>query len=253
MTNFSKKKNNFLPREERGFILSRFVCGMHWENLLVSAEASLFARMIAHPVDTIRTRLIMGSAAAATEAVATTSTVLSRGLFRGLLSGLFVAVPGGAAYIGTYEAVRSYNGNNALLKNWPFLNVLVAATCAEAVSGLIFTPFEVVKQRRQLGLAKFNFWQCQRGYFVNLVSFVPFSIAFFSMHEHLRKYTNDVVSSVASAGVASALTFPLDVVKTRIQVSSEKLKFKDAVKNMRFSGVSARILFGEKLKVLSVV
>ncbi len=51
--------------------------------------------------------------------------------------------------------------------------------------------------------------------------------------------------SLVSAAVASAITFPLDVVKTRIQVNDATLV--DAMKNVRFSGFVPRVLFGEHL------
>ena len=56
------------------------------------------------------------------------------------------------------------------------------------------------------------------------------------MHEQLKAHTNEVVSSTVSAAAASALTFPMDVVKTRLQVQ-DKLTLRQSL-----VGISAKVL-----------
>ncbi len=106
-------------------------------DVFTSAEAAFLARLLAHPLDTIRARLIMGSQPLA----------LFRGSFAGLLPGLAVSVPGGSAYLLSYHAARE----SKLLSGFdPVEKLICSAIVAEAVSGLIFTPFEIMKQKKQV-------------------------------------------------------------------------------------------------------
>lgn len=74
------------------------VWGLDLSHATLSAGLSAFARLLAHPFDTMRTRQIMGMPAFAGSL---------RGLFKGLIPGLVISAPGGGAYLLTYDFAKN--------------------------------------------------------------------------------------------------------------------------------------------------
>jgi solute carrier family 25 (mitochondrial iron transporter), member 28/37 len=208
--------------------------------LAASALAGLTTRLVTHPLDTAKTWRQAGTPPAGV-----------RALYRGLGVACALHAPALAVYLATYEGVKA-----ALLRRpWgaPAAASIpreqataiyaASALCAEAVSGLLWTPLEVLKQRVQVGVrpsaraaarsvVSTEGWRgLLRGYPLSLAVFMPYSVVFFVLYEHLtiawlqrREPGTDppVVVAVAcgalAGAVAGATVNPLDVVKTRWQI-----------------------------------
>lgn len=128
-----------------------------------------------------------------------------------------------------------------------FINFLInsfAASLGEMCAGLIRVPIEIVKQKRQVSKIQYRaidilmhaykseglFNGIYRGYGITIMRDIPFSMIQYPLWELLNGLTSPKLSanlklfveacdgSVAGA-VASAITTPLDVAKTRIQLA----------------------------------
>lgn len=119
-----------------------------------------------------------------------------------------------------------------------------AASLGEMSAGLIRTPIEIVKQKRQVSKIQYRaidilmhaykseglFNGIYRGYGITIMRDIPFSMIQYPFWELLTKITTTNLTgnlklfveacdgSIAGA-VASAITTPLDVAKTRIQLA----------------------------------
>ena len=106
-------------------------------SVAASVAAAVAARSLAHPLDTLRVRRVVGRPA-----------TRRRGeLMRGWRPALAMTVPGTSVYLLCYSHVlaraRRHWGPESVAA------VLVASLAAEAAAGVIFTPFEIVRQRQQ--------------------------------------------------------------------------------------------------------
>lgn len=162
-------------------------------------------------------------------------------LYRGLGITLLFSVPALTLYLTTYEWVKSW------LDLVPLLTHAVAGCCAELAAGLFFTPMEVIKSQlqidhlqtsttwslaksiaRQEGLAGFY-----RGYWITIAVFLPHTVIYFVIYEQLKAmWTVEEQTFFVFLGcsaVASALgimaSTPLDIVKTRWQVSARETAY----------------------------
>lgn len=198
-------------------------------NILPAFCASVIARALVAPLDTMRIR----------------RAVFGRGagfgnLYAGLPVSLAFSVPGTVSFLVTYTYVS---------KDWGHV---MGATAAEMIAGLFFVPMEVLKQRQQLGLAGYTQGlgialrstsrrEYFRGYGVSLAAFVPYSSLYFSLYGRLGTIAGNsdgrvgdarrFACSLLSAAVAGALTTPLDAVRIRYQTSAHA-GFKDVVLNV---------------------
>lgn len=126
---------------------------------------------------------------------------------------------------------------------------LAAGFIADVAGSLIWVPNDVVKQRCQVspGISSYTMvrqivanegvFGLYRGYGASLAVYGPFVAVYFAGYEWLRRripggdsFSGQIVSGAFGATVASALTNPLDVVKTRLQVD---LSYKGVVDCVR--------------------
>jgi hypothetical protein len=117
---------------------------------IASCVASLVARLVVHPLDSIKTLLQSKSKLRGLKTRLRLKGFFS--LYDGLPVTLLFALPGMAVYLYLYDWTTAY-----LLQSldWPvgsFGSAIVGACVAELVSGLIWTPMEVVKSRQQVYL-----------------------------------------------------------------------------------------------------
>mmetsp|Transcript_7357 Transcript_7357/g.13632 ORF Transcript_7357/g.13632 Transcript_7357/m.13632 type:complete len:301 (-) Transcript_7357:5235-6137(-) len=230
--------------------------------------AGAYARLLVHPLDTIKAKLQVQQCIATPEftsirnaAATTLKNEGPRGLYRGLFTALLGSVPACMIYYTTYEFVKRMSLKSDWLQRAPFTAYMLGGMTAEAVSCLIFVPVDVIKERLQvqsnLKMYKYSggvdaFKQIiategirgiYKAYGATVGSFGPFSALYFSFYETFTKFLvvpgSDIslgqsLLCAASAGsLASWITNPLDMAKLRMQVaraSSENEIFK--YKNM---------------------
>lgn len=164
---------------------------------------------------------------------------------------------------------------------------MLAASLGEVAACAVRVPTEVVKQRAQAGqhggsslsslraildlrhsVGLAGVWrELYRGWGITILREVPFTIIQFPIWESLKKYSrrrqgldwegkgqdvsageSAVYGSIAGA-VAAGITTPLDVLKTRVMLSSQKMKVSDVVLSILrqhgvrpfFAGIGPRV------------
>lgn len=164
---------------------------------------------------------------------------------------------------------------------------MLAASLGEIAACAVRVPTEVIKQRAQAGqhggsslsslrailslretVGAAGVWrELYRGWSITILREVPFTIIQFPVWEALKKYSrrrqgldlvgkgqdvsageSAVYGSVAGA-VAAGITTPLDVLKTRVMLSSQKMKLADVVLSLLrqhgirsfFAGIGPRV------------
>jgi hypothetical protein len=196
-----------------------------------SSLASMIARTVTFPLDTYKTRLQNSSILA---------TLNSRTMFQGLGVTLLFSVPASAVYLSTYDGVKSELGQRGYCTD-SFVTHTVAAFSAEGLAGILFTPMEVLKQKMQVNGKKsttigtikdtFNrhgFKGFYRGYLISQLVFIPYTITYFVTYEKLKSNFKEkdcwvyLSCSSISAAFAGAISNPADVIKTRVQIASNK-------------------------------
>ena len=160
---------------------------------------------------------------------------LSR-LWRGVQTMFIGCIPAHALYFSSYELVKSTSPDPEHIS--PFLSSLAGAA---AVTGhdLIMTPLDTMKQRIQLGhyqgsvqkaaqqIVQSEGWTAlYRSFPITLASNIPYGMVMVSTHEAAKEALGGgsspqwqvVLTASSIAGcVASAVTTPLDRIKTSIQ------------------------------------
>eukprot|EP00842_Homolaphlyctis_polyrhiza_P003131 jgi/Hompol1/3819/HPOL_003365-RA len=288
------------------------------QNVVFSAIAGLVSRTATFPLDTLKTRIQVASATAATAATATQHTQPAafagstgstgytgytgytgfsgfstryigyggfRGLFRGLGITLALSVPGTAVYLAAYDELKRVLSISLATSQSSLLVHALAGAGAEAVSGLFWTPMEVLKTRLQTNVAvasatatatasatasasatattaastselivdiyrSHGIAGFYRGYLLSQAVFIPYTVVYFITYERLKlawirafnpspppslssssseNATNQdlpfrgyLICASLSGAFAGAVSNVLDVVKTRVQVSTDR-------------------------------
>ncbi|GMR42038.1 hypothetical protein PMAYCL1PPCAC_12233, partial [Pristionchus mayeri] len=199
-------------------------------SLLAGASAGLAVDLTLYPLDTIKTRAQSSQGFAAAGGF--------RNLYSGLGSVALGSAPGAAIFFCTYQTANKLIGRHDALSH------ALAAGIGEILACTVRVPTELVKQRAQADssrristifreiLRSDGFRGLFRGYGSTIAREIPFSLIEFPLWEALKKMAarrqgRSECSSLMGAacgslagGVAAALTTPLDVVKTRIMLST---------------------------------
>ncbi|ORE11037.1 mitochondrial carrier [Rhizopus microsporus var. microsporus] len=256
--------------------------------LFASSVAALVARFVTYPIDTIKTRLQTNyeSLSDNTEPRNTYANIIS--LYHGLSVTLLFSVPALTLYLTTYSSSKEFldSYRAPILAQDALLNHAISGLFAEAAAGLFFTPMEVIKSQLQIqvvhqstlslvkGIAKeegiFGFY---RGYWITLAVFVPHSVTYFVVYEQLKAFWSEESQTffvfLLCAAIASAagilISTPLDIVKTRWQVSNQAEAYKGgpvsiAIRMWKYeggavaftSGMWARVMWGIPLTTINM-
>ncbi|KAJ7513988.1 hypothetical protein O6H91_23G021900 [Diphasiastrum complanatum] len=217
--------------------------------MLAGSMAGIVEHVAMFPVDTLKTRVQMlsgpcGSVHSLSKAFySVMKTEGPSGLYRGLGAMILGAGPSHAAYFAVYEVCKEKFGGNKP-GHHPFAH-MAAGACATVASDAVLTPMDVVKQRLQLSKSPYRgVWDCVRrmlrddglrGFYVSykttVLMNVPFVGVHFATYEAAKKVLSEFFPDQASeerlithmlaggtaGALASAVTTPLDVVKTRLQ------------------------------------
>lgn len=211
---------------------------------LAGSLSGTCSTLLFQPLDLVKTRV--QQTGPSTSLVRVISTVVSqdsvRGLWRGLVPSLVRTVPGVGLYFSSMHQMKT-----SLCDGRPTaLQSALIGSSARALSGSVMIPFTVIKTRFES--RAFNYSSTAhalssilrteglrgltRGLGPTLVRDVPFSGLYLMFYEQLKTWVPEEVSGTQSSAavhfscglvaglLASLVTQPADVIKTRLQLSS---------------------------------
>ncbi|PRP80668.1 mitochondrial substrate carrier family protein, partial [Planoprotostelium fungivorum] len=183
-------------------------------------------------------------------------------------------VPAHALYFGGYEwAKKNLQSTVGDEKKSSWVH-LISGAWADICGSLVWVPMDVVKQRLQIQQnkeAKYRgSWHAlktiireegplglYRGFLPAIATFGPFVAIYFTVYEQLKRAAKDItnskdvrdipfwsqlISGAAAGAFSAAITCPMDVIKTRVQVSKKdghNGAWKILQRTMREEGVRA--------------
>tara|TARA_B110000971_G_scaffold214631_1_gene246988 strand:+ start:1693 stop:2358 length:666 start_codon:yes stop_codon:yes gene_type:complete len=161
--------------------------------------------LIGHPLDTLK---ILRQ----TKNNINYNTLNIRGLYRGMIypmcgSGIFNSIQ-----FGTYQYLNDIYHNN-----------MIAGLGAGLLSGMILCPIDVLKINKQIKNKSYKKLHLYRGLYATCGREIPSTYIYFTTYYSSMNYLekNNEMNAFLSGGIAGVLswffTFPIDVVKTRIQ------------------------------------
>lgn len=209
-----------------------------------------------------------------------------RGLYKGLGSAVIASAPSASLFFITYDNCKNYFKLNLpiylpslSISNSNHLSHMISASFGEIAACMVRVPAEVIKQRTQSlqfksSLESFKyiilnksgegiFKGLYRGWSTTIMREIPFTIIQFPLYEHFKsiwaiKENVDKISPIKGAlcgsiagGIAAAITTPLDVLKTRLMLSKERISVINLAKNLLkeegfkvfFSGIGPRTMW----------
>lgn len=214
--------------------------------LLASAFSGTLSRSLVHPLDTLRSRVMVSNVPGFTLQSAASEIIAKdglRGFYRGFGIAVIMQAPAVATFLTTYDYSKRYMSKATNVSEAsPFIH-LASGLVAEVVSAVFWVPMEVIKQRAQVRPGALAASQTSivardliahegvralfKGYGLTVGVFGPYSMIYFMAYERLKRFsekpsTAHIAGSAAGAGaLAAACTAPLDVVKTRLQTQGD--------------------------------
>jgi hypothetical protein len=229
-----------------------------WENFFCGAAAGGLADLVMHPVDTLRTRIQVqraDSSAYKGTVDAFRRTVQGEGwraLYKGLGIVMCGTIPAHALYFSGYELCKGVLQPDRTPDDKSAWVHFVSGVGADVCGSMIWVPMDVVKQRLQVrrgaGQATGSaaelvaIWRGEgwrglyRGYGAAIGTYGPFVGVYFTVYErcklwqarwlerpaHSLPFVSQLVNGAVAGAVSAAVTCPMDVVKTRLQVQGDK-------------------------------
>jgi solute carrier family 25 S-adenosylmethionine transporter 26 len=236
-----------------------------------------------YPIDTLKTRLQSAQGFRAAGGF--------RGVYAGVGSAALGAAPGAAFFFVTYETTKSWLRKNRKAishqepqqRGWREpLEHMAAASAGEVAACAVRVPTEVVKQRAQAAHYKSSLEALQaivsqrsaigvsgvwremyRGWSITIMREVPFTVIQFPLWEAMKEsrrqksrqsgvsaWESGLFGSLSGA-VAAAVTTPLDVLKTRMMLSTERQKALPLLRSILsksgpsafFAGLTPRVIW----------
>ncbi|KAM0789031.1 hypothetical protein ACM66B_003097 [Microbotryomycetes sp. NB124-2] len=197
--------------------------------IVASSASSISARLVAHPIDTIRIRIQTYPGSTLPPLSQLVPKPRIRNLYAGLPVAIGFGVPALSAYLMSYEVSKRYFGdkllpagsNPTILQQLPVF--MLSGLAAELVSGGIWTPMDVLKSRLQHGaegtsaiklvgkiLRQEGIKGLYKGYWLGNAIFVPQICTYWSMYETLKTRFIPGYSGYKTGVVTSTSTQAMD-------------------------------------------
>lgn len=226
-------------------------------HLSAGAFAGIMEHTVMYPIDSIKTRMqMLATGQPASRSVISSISKISSSegayaLWRGVSSVVLGAGPAHAVYFSVFEATKTMlvnrltdlNSRKIVTDETHPLIASGAGIAATVASDALMTPFDVLKQRMQVGdkakstsvklfqtAASVYRREGLSAFFISypttLFTNIPFAALNFGFYEYLLSILNPenkynpyyhCVSGAIAGGIAAALTNPLDCIKTALQ------------------------------------
>jgi len=211
-----------------------------WTPMAAGALASLGSDSIMHPVDVVRVRIQASALTSPRVAHEVTKLVQREGLlalYKGYASVAVLSAPANAAFFMAYD----YGSQQGL-------SAVPQTLLATVASTMVYAPMEVVKERVmvQTGLSSRQVllsiirerggWELYRGAGASYTTWAPYLVLYYAAYEQLKAGPlawahpeqaggpGQLVCAIGAGGLAAAVTCPLDVLKTRMQLGGMRLQ-----------------------------
>ncbi|KAJ3330574.1 hypothetical protein HDU76_005337 [Blyttiomyces sp. JEL0837] len=190
---------------------------------------NIVTRCGTHPLDTLKTRIQFSTKPLSLVSALTSQPIST--LYRGLGVSLVFSVPALSIYLSSYDACKSrlsaWEKNGASGGSGSVWVHATAGAAAECVSGLFWTPMEVIKSKLQVGvgangnvatstmstvglvrdiLATQGVQGLFKGYWISLGVFVPYTVIYFVTYEKLKSFGMTHLVHRASRATTQSLT-----------------------------------------------
>eukprot|EP01122_Echinamoeba_exundans_P009227 TRINITY_DN3211_c0_g1_i1.p1 TRINITY_DN3211_c0_g1~~TRINITY_DN3211_c0_g1_i1.p1 ORF type:complete len:303 (+),score=39.16 TRINITY_DN3211_c0_g1_i1:57-965(+) len=225
-------------------------------HLLAGAAAGMVSDCIVHPIDTVRARLQTQKGQMYKGMFDAFKQTVSREGWLALYKGIGIVwaftTPAHALYFAGYELSKKIIMPHKKAEEKGFVVHFMSGVVADIAGGFVWTPMDVVKQRLQVqrnneGIKYRNSFHgvttifreegirgLYRGFGAAIATYAPFVGFYFAFYEQWKRSMGQLrgvdsesltlieqLSGAFLAGaLASAVTNPLDVVKTNMQVYS---------------------------------
>lgn len=226
------------------------------QSLLAGGAAGTCTDIFFFPIDTLKTRLQASGGFFANGGW--------RGVYRGLGSAVVASAPGASLFFICYDQGKRFLPDLGFSST---LSHMISASIGEVAACSVRVPSELVKQRVQAGQHSRSFHALKailsnfsgegsirglyRGYGTTILREIPFTAIQFPLYEQLKvKWAQNIgvdkiglaegaVCGSMAGGVAAAATTPLDVLKTRIMLKSQRISVLSAAREIADEGMGA--------------
>jgi len=214
---------------------------------LAGSLSGTCSTLIFQPLDLVKTRQQVGGRLASSSMLGIAQSIVRTenvtGLWRGLWPSVCRTVPGVGIYFSSVHWMRSQLGRKPSTAQ-----ALLMGASARAIAAFTMIPFTVLKTRYESGrfiysglgsglgqiLRTEGLTGLYRGLGPTLVRDVPFSALYLASYEMLKKEipskidaspnTCHFLAGLGAGIMASLVTHPADVIKTRMQVANSKTR-----------------------------
>jgi hypothetical protein len=160
----STRKKNILDKSSSNDSHNNTAENTVRDGVVAGSIAGSLADIILHPFDTVNTRqkVKRGPSMLYRSMTFTAVHILKteglKGWFNGVSAAALSALPSNAIYFGTYEFIKSQSFKYFGTENEKITSstILAAGALSELSASIVYTPFEVVKTRMQLGNSWLN-------------------------------------------------------------------------------------------------
>ncbi|CAD8149123.1 unnamed protein product [Paramecium octaurelia] len=214
---------------------------------IASAISGIIGKFLCYPLDTVKAQFYIERKPIQMnlgDVQKTFKQVYQQGGIKQFYKGGLIAIigsgPAFSLYLTSYKYFKMRIGDKIESK---LLLHLCCGLLAETVSGVLWLPIDVVKERLQVQkrfgyhnysgsidavlqiVRKEGVLGLYRGFGATLGFFGPYSALYFASFEYLKEQTNNhaLLSSLGAFFFSSILTQPLSVSKMRIQIQSRKM------------------------------
>lgn len=221
-----------------------------YHQLIAGAFAGIMEHSVMFPIDALKTRIQSAHTNLTspknnnliTQITKISSVEGTTALWKGVQSVILGAGPAHAVYFGTYEFCKSHligNGPSSQPSSYQPVMIAMSGAMATITSDALMTPFDTIKQRMQLNTES-KFWPIAKSiyrregisafyysYPTTIAMNIPFTALNFVIYETSTKIFNPTgiynpfihcLCGGLSGTIAAAITTPLDVIKTTLQV-----------------------------------